>query len=73
MEYNIPTSLPCSGIALCELHLREREIHLAERERSLLELERRWRGGEQWPQTRVQGKFLTYTYKYMSQQFCLGT
>ena len=47
---NIPTDLTCSGIALCELHLREREIHLKERERALLELERRWRGGEQWPQ-----------------------
>ena len=45
-----PTSLCCGvGMAVCELHLREREIQLAERERVLLELERRWRGGEQWP------------------------
>ena len=51
MEYNTPTSYSCSGIALCKLHLREREIHPAERERALLELERRWRGGEQWPYT----------------------
>ena len=40
-----------AGITLCELYTREREIQLAERERALLELERRWRGGEQWPQT----------------------
>ena len=29
----------------------QREIQLADRERTLLELERRWKGGEQWPQT----------------------
>ena len=52
MEYNTPITL-CygAGIILCELYTREREIQLAERERALLELERRWRGGEQWPQT----------------------
>jgi hypothetical protein len=29
----------------------QRELQLMERDRALLELERRWRGGEQWPQT----------------------
>ena len=44
-------SLSGAGIALYEIHIRERELQLAERERALLDLERRWRGGEQWPQT----------------------
>ena len=30
MGYNTPTSLSCSGIALCELYTREREVHLEE-------------------------------------------
>ena len=48
----VPISLCCgAGMALSELHFREREMHLEARERALLELERRWRRGEQWPQT----------------------
>jgi hypothetical protein len=40
------------------------ELQLMERDRALLELERRWRGGEQWPQTSkiIHGFFLNYTH-----------
>lgn len=37
-------SLSGTGIALYEIHIRERKLQLAERERALLDLER-WRGG----------------------------
>ena len=52
-----------TGIALYEIHMKERELQLAESERALLELERGWRGGEQWPQISKPAQlFLNYTH-----------
>ena len=56
-------SLNGVSIALCDLHMRERELQLAERERALLDLERRWREGEQWPWTsKTAWLFPNYTH-----------
>ena len=47
-----------AGITLWAIH--EGEGNTAGRKRG--SCERRWRGGEQWPQTRLHGSFLNYTH-----------
>ena len=51
LTWSATTIILCCGarIALCELYMRK--LQLVEREKALLDMERRWRGGEQWPQT----------------------
>ena len=45
----------CIGLVFYEF---QRELQLMERDRALMELERRWREGEQWPQTSKTARLL---------------